>query len=356
MEHLKSINGVEIFSAGTWNGDEYTEKDLDAMVEAFNNTQTRIRPALKLGHTDDQTLIQKDGLPAAGFIGKLYRKGQKLIADFVDIPKKVFDLIQNKAYTRVSSEIYWGIDIGNGEVYDKLLSGVALLGSDIPAVSSLSDILSLYGLDYESIKSYAKIENDCNIKQYSIEIPNSNSDDKEIVMSEKQEEKVEEKVVIEKDYELENKIKTYENELAALKKANEEREEELKEYKTKAQELESKNKEVELERYLDGLEGENLSTAGMRPYIKALLGTEKKEYSFQKGEEEVKMNDRNEILKEVLKMHSANSKVNFDDNSLDSDESGADLGKEIETYATENKVSYSQAYKIVMKNKENRDE
>lgn len=353
MSELKSIDGVEIFSTGVWNGDEYTEKDLDDMISAFNNTSTRIRPALKLGHNNDQALIQKDGLPAAGFIGKLYRKGQKLIADFVDIPKKVFDLIQNKAYTRVSSEIYWDIDIGNGEVYSKLLSGVALLGSDIPAVSSLSEILSLYGLNYESIKSYAKIENEVTIKQYSIEIQKENLDDKEIIMSEKQE-----PVVEEKNYELENKVKNYENEIAALKKKDEERESELKEYKSKAEELESRNKEVELERYLDSLEGDNLSTAGMRPYIKALLGVEKKEYSFKKGEEEVKIENRNEVLKEILKMHSANSKVNFDNNSLEGDKDKKNtLEAEIAKYSAENKVSYAQAYKAVMKNnKENKDE
>ena len=58
MENLKTIEGVEIFSAGIWNGDEYTEQCLDDIVHAFNKTSTRIRPALKLGHTKDQTLIR----------------------------------------------------------------------------------------------------------------------------------------------------------------------------------------------------------------------------------------------------------------------------------------------------------
>jgi len=345
MAELHSIEGVEIFAVGTFNGDEYTEKDLDAMIEAFSKTSTRIRPALKLGHTEDQKLIQNDGLPAAGFINKLYRKGQKLVADFVDIPKKIFDLIQNKAYTRVSSEIYWGIDIGNGEVYDKLLSGVALLGSDIPAVSSLSEILSLYSLDYESIKSYAKTQTEFNIKEYSIEIPKT---DKEINMQEKQEEK---EIVVKKDYELEEKLKKYENELNELKTEKEKHEEELKEYRAKAEKLENEKKEVEVERYLDSLEAKELSSAGMRPFIKSLLGAEKKEYSFGEGEKEKKYNNKMEILEEALKLFSANTKVNFDDNSLDGEKDNkATLEKEIETYMTDHKVTYAQAYKSVMKN------
>ena len=344
MADLYEINGVEVFSAGVWNGDEYTEQDLDAMVDAFNKTGTKIRPSLKLGHTDDQKLLQNDGLPSAGFVNKLYRKGQKLIADFVEIPKKIFDLIQNKAYSRVSSEIYWGIDIGNGETYDKLLSAVALLGSDIPAVSSLNEILALYGLNYESIKSYAKIENEVTLKQYSIEIPNH---EEEQPMSEN----TETKVVIEKDEKLEEELKQYKNDLENLKKAQDDKEEELKKYKSMAEELEQKNREVQLERFLDTLEGKDLSSAGMRPYIKALLGVEKKEYSLQVEEEEVKLNSKEEILENILKLHSANSKVNFDDNSLEGDK-GADKGEEIEKYAQEHKVSYAQAYKIIMKNKE----
>jgi len=95
---LKSVEGVEVFSAGKWNGDIYTIEDLDIMVQAFDETRGGIQPHIKLGHDDGQKIIQTDGLPAAGWIGNLYRSGEKLYADFVDIPKKVFQLIENKAY------------------------------------------------------------------------------------------------------------------------------------------------------------------------------------------------------------------------------------------------------------------
>ena len=99
---LSNIKGVEVFSVGTWNGQTFTEQDLDKMVESFKETSATVRPFLKLGHDDDQKLLQKEGLPAAGWVGSLYRKGGKLLADFVDIPKKIMELIENKAYRKVA--------------------------------------------------------------------------------------------------------------------------------------------------------------------------------------------------------------------------------------------------------------
>ena len=82
---LFSIKDVEIFSTGTWNGKEITEKDLDNIVDAFSKTKEVVRPFLKLGHDDNQKLIQNDGLPAAGWVENVRKVGGKLRADFVDI-------------------------------------------------------------------------------------------------------------------------------------------------------------------------------------------------------------------------------------------------------------------------------
>lgn len=101
------INGVEIFSAGVWNGDKYSVADLDEMIRAFKETQGGYRPFIKLGHNDQQQLLQADGMPAAGYIGDVYREGDKLKANFTDVPKKIAELISVKAYRKVSCEIYW---------------------------------------------------------------------------------------------------------------------------------------------------------------------------------------------------------------------------------------------------------
>jgi hypothetical protein len=139
----RDIKGIEIFAAGTWNSDIYSISDLDKMVEAYNATKTKVKPFLKLGHNEMQPLLEADGLPAAGWIDNLRRVGEKLVADFVGVPKAIYELIKAGSYRTVSSEIYWNFAL-DGEKYPYLLKAVAILGADIPAVSSLKDIMSLY--------------------------------------------------------------------------------------------------------------------------------------------------------------------------------------------------------------------
>jgi hypothetical protein len=139
----KEIKDVEIFAAGTWNGDMYTEKDLEDMVEAFKSTKETIKPFLKLGHNEMQPILAADGLPAAGWISDIRKVGSKLLADFTGVPKSIYELIKAGAYRKVSAEIFWNFAC-DGKKYPYLLKAVALLGADIPAVSSLADIMSLY--------------------------------------------------------------------------------------------------------------------------------------------------------------------------------------------------------------------
>jgi len=116
---------------------------LENMVIAFAKTKDKIKPFLKLGHNEMQTLLEADGLPAAGWIENLRKVGSKLVADFVGVPKAIYELIKVGSYRTVSSEIYWNFGL-DGEKYPYLLKAVAILGADIPAVSTLKDIMSLY--------------------------------------------------------------------------------------------------------------------------------------------------------------------------------------------------------------------
>jgi len=99
----KDISGVEIFASGTWNGDTFTIEDVDKIINAIDATKDKIKPYLKLVHDGKQKLLQKDGYPAAGYIEKLYRVGNKLVADFVKVPKIIYDLLKTGGYRRVSS-------------------------------------------------------------------------------------------------------------------------------------------------------------------------------------------------------------------------------------------------------------
>lgn len=138
VQTTHNLKGVEIFSVGIWNGDKYTIKDLDQMVEAFE--QVDFEPPLKLGHNSEQEKdLMKDGQPALGWVERIFRVGQKLVADFKEIPKAVFDAIESKSYKRVSSEIWFNYG-SNGDKFPRVLKAVALLGADIPAVTNLKPI------------------------------------------------------------------------------------------------------------------------------------------------------------------------------------------------------------------------
>ena len=49
---LKSLNGVEIFATGKWNGDTYTQEDLQEMVNSFIPLKQTLQPFVKLGHNE----------------------------------------------------------------------------------------------------------------------------------------------------------------------------------------------------------------------------------------------------------------------------------------------------------------
>lgn len=345
MPNLKSIPGVEIFAAGTWNGDTYSIQDLDEMVRAFSELKGTVKPSLKLGHTDRQKLIQKDGLPAAGWIGNLYRAGEKLLADFVDIPDKIYQLLKNKAYRKVSSEIYWNIDI-NGKKYPRMLSAVALLGADMPAVTTLNDILAMYGFVPQEIKSYAQESEDTTVKTYSYESEGSRMTKTEL------ETKLEAELEAQK-----SQVKTYEQAVADKDAALAAKDAEVAELKKFKQEAEEKAaaaakeaEEAKQDQFLTELQSEKIASPAMKPYIKALLGEEKKEYSI--GEKKL---NKSELLKEILKLHSAAIEVNFEESSEEGKQESA-TGVEaqlekIEKYASEHKVSHGEAYKAVMREK-----
>lgn len=174
LPETKDIAGVEIFAVGKWNGDEYTEKDLDEMVRAFNETSQTVRPYLKLGHDNAQKLAQKDGFPAVGWATNLRRVGEKLVADFKNVPGKIYDLIVSGAYRKVSSEIWWNVEL-IGKKYARALKAVALLGADTPAVQTLNDIIEFYA-SHGEVKSYDAGDGD--VHEHTLEIQKTQEDSK----------------------------------------------------------------------------------------------------------------------------------------------------------------------------------
>ncbi len=142
-----TLEDVEILRTGTWNGDVYTVTDLNDMVAAFGNVG--FEPPVKLGHSEDQKILQEDGLPAAGWVTKLEVVGDTLLATLRDVPRKVAELIQRGAYKQRSAEVFFNYrGAGDGRTHPRVLRALSLLGADIPAVKGLSPLdsyLSLYG-------------------------------------------------------------------------------------------------------------------------------------------------------------------------------------------------------------------
>lgn len=356
---LFTIEGVEVFSEGVWNGDPYHAADLDEMVRAFEENKSNFKPFIKLGHNKEQKLLQKDGLPRAGRIDNLRREGKKLIADFVDLPRKIFQLIQNKAFTDLSSEIYWNVSIA-GKKFKRILSAVSLLGADHPAVSSigsLDDYLNLF--INEKIGKLVTYGKDAAIKTYSF------SELKDREENEMPEQTAKEAKL---EMELETLKKDFsksDGELTELRQSNDANVKSLKEYKDKQKEYsdkieayKSKEKELKQTAFLAKLEKENLLVPSMKPYVIALMGEDKKEYSI-KQKDGSKNYSKEDLIESILKLHSATD-VNLDENSLNGDDNKdrkpndqeafeAKMQDEISKYALDNKVEESEAYKVISK-------
>lgn len=146
---------AEIFATGTWGAmtgqrDTYTIADLDEMVRAFNELYPEThRPPLRLGG-HDHTLA-----PAVGWVDRIWRDGEKLLAEFTDVPTVVFEAIQAGRYDSVSSGIHWNRKIGE-TVYPRLLHHAAILGAEVPAVKGLKPLRTLLSEDEAECHVYSQ--------------------------------------------------------------------------------------------------------------------------------------------------------------------------------------------------------
>lgn len=141
----KNIQDVEIFATGKHRGSEVvdiTENDLQEMVKSFNELSGTggFQPVLKLGHDDVQKFFgARKGAPNLGFVEKLRIEGSKILADFTNIPDALFDLIKQRRFNSVSIEMFPKTEF-NGKQFKNVLTAVALLGAELPAVKGLKDL------------------------------------------------------------------------------------------------------------------------------------------------------------------------------------------------------------------------
>jgi uncharacterized membrane-anchored protein len=155
-----------------------------------------------------------------------------------------------------------------------------------------------------------------------------------------------------KSTEYSNSLKSMQDQFDALKKDFTK----LDEAKKAAEE---KAAEAELDKEVGVLISERVITPAMKPYIRALLGDEKKEYSLKvivKKDDEEKTVEKKfskaGLVKEILKLHSVKSKVNTDEGSEDGvpereeREEGSQKARdlEIKAYAKKHGLTYKEAY------------
>ena len=354
IEEIKhySLKGVEIFSVGKWNDTTITLEDLHDMVRSFHDLKVGWRPFLKLGHDNKQLVAKSSGLPAIGWVENVYVQADKLLADFTDIPERVFRLIKSKAYRKVSCEVYFDMDVA-GNHYKAILGAVALLGAEKPGVMNLTDILGQFE-KWEKGEVFAILEKQDTFKQYSINFELSEEDDS---MSVEQ---------LEKDLENQTKLADehkakFEAETAKVKELEEkskgqgEELENLRKFKAdaeaKAIQAELDAKKAKKEAFMTKLEAAKLITPVTKGLIDQLLD-DKKEFSLEEG----KTCSREEVVEQILKLTVDASKVNFEENSLaDGDpemfskDKQDEMDKKIQKYMADKQCSYAVAYKECMK-------
>lgn len=132
---------------------ELTVEDFDNAVTAFESLKDTINFPIKVGHlTFDQE--------AAGWISNLRRDGDFLVADFVDVPDEVAKMIKEKRLRHRSVEAARNLELYGNE-YAFVITAVALLGTELPAVNGLRDIAAAYiaaGIGMEQNKAYGFIK------------------------------------------------------------------------------------------------------------------------------------------------------------------------------------------------------
>ena len=169
-------------------------------------------------------------------------------------------------------------------------------------------------------------------------------------MDEKEQIQADLKAAQDKAVELETQLKAYKKEqdekgveLDAMKKYKEDAEK-------RVTELEEKAKNAELDKTVTELASESAISPAMKPYVRALLGDEKKTYSMKIGDKD-KDFSKPALLKELLSLHAESLKLNRKETSVDGEKlpQGKDLHIQAEKYAKDNKCSYSEAAKAVSK-------
>jgi hypothetical protein len=134
------MKNVEIFKVGKWRDSlgrpvNVDNAMVDQIVENFAslNSVPGYNVPIKLGHND------RVGEPAYGWVSDLRNEDGVLTADFADMDPAIVDAISKRRYNTVSIELAPKVQFGD-KTFRNVLSGVALLGAEWPAVKGLKPL------------------------------------------------------------------------------------------------------------------------------------------------------------------------------------------------------------------------
>lgn len=110
MTRPGDLPGVHVLPLATIRGKTYMGRDHQDIRTNFERWSAGPKPALRvpvvLGHSEDQELLKREGLPAAAWVKRLTLSPAGTHADFEDAPRQVRRLVNGRAYRTVSPEIY----------------------------------------------------------------------------------------------------------------------------------------------------------------------------------------------------------------------------------------------------------
>ncbi|MEE8113493.1 MAG: hypothetical protein V3T23_03975 [Nitrososphaerales archaeon] len=142
---LNELKGVEVLRTGRIRGKVVDKAFLEDVVANTKALMTRDlhAPPGKLGHDDDQAFAKMSGLPATGWVESLKVVGDRLLADFKDVPNIIMEAFEKKLFKKISSEVWFELpDPETGKEIGPALRAVAFLGADIPEIKGLKAFLS----------------------------------------------------------------------------------------------------------------------------------------------------------------------------------------------------------------------
>lgn len=127
----------EVFRPGTWNGKHYGPEVLDQLIEAYEANKEQLKVPLRVGSHDGVA-------PAGGWVTRLKKEGDRLMAEFSDYPKVVGEAINKRLFKQVSIGMWRNHKDEGGKVWPWVLNHIAILGGQVPAVRGLADLPALF--------------------------------------------------------------------------------------------------------------------------------------------------------------------------------------------------------------------